>query len=43
MRDVDDPRLGRDAQNHAFHGPDVMVGEAEIGGQGEDGLGMLLN
>ena len=37
VADIDDSRARADAQDHAFHGGNVMIGQAEIGGQGKDG------
>jgi hypothetical protein len=39
MADVDDLRGGLDSQNHALHDADKMVGEAEVGGERDDGPG----
>jgi len=36
---VDDVRFRRDAGDDALHGADEAVGEAEIGGESDDGPG----
>ena len=38
MRDIDDARLGADLENDALHDAGVMIAEAEVGGQGDDGV-----
>lgn len=39
MAEVDDTHPGRDAEDDAFHGSDKMVGESEIGSEGDYGHG----
>jgi len=36
VRDINDARSGRDSEDHTFHGPDEMVGDAEIRRQGDE-------
>lgn len=38
MRDIDDVRLGADPENDALHDAGVVIGETEVGGQGDDGV-----
>ena len=39
VRDVDERRVRRDAENHALHLRNVTVGEAEVGGESDEGHG----
>ena len=36
MRDIDDPGIRTDSEDDAFHNTGEMVGEAEVGGEGDD-------
>src|SRR5260221_14138345 len=43
MADVNDLRVGHDAEDDAFHCPDKVVVQAEVGGQSDDGAVRQVN